>query len=59
LDAIRAVPSAARKMTPKGIEIVRDALKKVYETDREVLMPIQEFYRLNIEERLSNDRYWK
>jgi len=47
------------KMTPKGIEIVRDALKKVYEMDKEVLMPLQEFYRLNIEERLSDDRYWK
>ena len=47
------------KMTPKGIEIVRDALKKVYEMDKEVLMPVQEFYRLNIEERLSDDRYWK
>jgi 4-hydroxy-tetrahydrodipicolinate synthase len=47
------------KMTPKGIEIVRDALKRVYEMDKEVLMPVQEFYRLNIEERLSNDRYWK
>ncbi|MEI9475793.1 MAG: 4-hydroxy-tetrahydrodipicolinate synthase [Deltaproteobacteria bacterium] len=47
------------KMTPKGVEIVRDALKKVYEMDKEILMPIQEFYKLNVEERLSNDRYWK
>ena len=47
------------RMTPKGIGIVRDSLKEVYEKDREVLMPIQEFYKVNIEERLSNDRYWK
>ena len=47
------------KMTPKGIEVVRNALKEVNEKDREVLRPIQEFYRINIEERLSNDRYWK
>ena len=47
------------KMTPKGVEIVRNALKEVYEKDREVLRPLQEFYRINIEERLSNDRYWK
>ncbi|OGP89726.1 MAG: 4-hydroxy-tetrahydrodipicolinate synthase [Deltaproteobacteria bacterium RBG_16_48_10] len=47
------------KMTPKGVAIVRDALKEVYGKERNVLMPIQEFYKVNIEERLSNDRYWK
>lgn len=47
------------KMTPQGVEVVRNALKGVYEKDKEVLMPIQTFYKVNIEERLSNDRYWK
>jgi len=47
------------KMTPKGVEIARSALKKVYEMDRGILTPIQEFYKVNLEERLSNDRYWK
>ncbi|MFB3885618.1 MAG: 4-hydroxy-tetrahydrodipicolinate synthase [Thermodesulfobacteriota bacterium] len=47
------------KMTPKGMEVVRNALKEVYEKDKEVLMPIQIFYKVNIEERLTNDRYWK
>jgi 4-hydroxy-tetrahydrodipicolinate synthase len=47
------------KMTPKGIEVVRNALKAVYEKDKEVLRPIQDFYRINVEERLTNDRYWK
>lgn len=47
------------KMTSKGIEVVRDALKKVYEKDKEVLRPLQEFYRVNIEERIMNDRYWR
>jgi 4-hydroxy-tetrahydrodipicolinate synthase len=47
------------KMTPKGVEVVRNALKEVYEKDKEVLMPIQVFYKVNIEERLTNDRYWK
>ena len=47
------------KMTPKGVEIVRNALKEVYEKDREMFRPLQEFYRINIEERLSNDRFWK
>lgn len=47
------------KMTPKGVEVLRNALKEVYEKDKEVLMPIQDFYKVNIEDRLSNDRYWK
>lgn len=47
------------KMTPKGVGIVREALKEVYEKDKEILMPIQQFYKVNIEERLSRDRYWK
>ena len=47
------------KMTPKGVEVVRNALEEVYEKDKEVLMPLQEFYKVNIAERLSNDRYWK
>ncbi len=47
------------KMTPKGIEVVRNALKAVYERDREVFRPLQDFYKVNIEERLTNDKYWK
>ena len=47
------------KMTPKGIDIVRKALREVYEKDRNVLRPLQDFYKVNIEERLSNDRYWR
>ncbi|MDI6763387.1 MAG: 4-hydroxy-tetrahydrodipicolinate synthase [Thermodesulfobacteriota bacterium] len=47
------------KMTPKGVEIVRNALKTVHEKDRRILSPIQEFYRVNIEDRLTNDKYWK
>jgi 4-hydroxy-tetrahydrodipicolinate synthase len=47
------------KMTPKGVEVIRNALKEVYEKDREVLMPIQAFYKVSIEERLTNDRYWR
>ena len=47
------------KMTPKGVEVVRNALKEVYQKDREVLIHIQQFYKVNIEERLTNDRYWK
>jgi 4-hydroxy-tetrahydrodipicolinate synthase len=47
------------KMTPKGVEIVRNALKETYGKGKEVFSPLQEFYRINIEERLASDRYWK
>jgi 4-hydroxy-tetrahydrodipicolinate synthase len=47
------------KMTPKGVEVVRNALKETYEKGKEVFRPLEEFYKINIEERLSNDRYWK
>ena len=47
------------KMTPKGVEIVRNALKAVYEKDKEILRPIEDFYRVKMEERLVNDRYWR
>jgi len=47
------------KMTTKGVEVVRSALKAVYEKDKEILRPIQDFYKISIEERLSNDKYWK
>jgi 4-hydroxy-tetrahydrodipicolinate synthase len=47
------------KMTPKGVEVVRNALKAVYEKDKEIFRPIQGFYKINIEDRLSNDKYWK
>jgi 4-hydroxy-tetrahydrodipicolinate synthase len=47
------------KMTPKGSEVVRNALKEVYGKDKEVFRPLQEFYKVNVEERISDDRYWK
>ncbi len=47
------------KMSPKGVEIVRNALKTVYEKDKEILQPIEDFYKVKIEDRLTNDRYWK
>jgi 4-hydroxy-tetrahydrodipicolinate synthase len=47
------------KMTPKGVEVVRNALKEVYGKDEAVFWPLEEFYRINIEERIFNDRHWK
>jgi 4-hydroxy-tetrahydrodipicolinate synthase len=47
------------KMTPKGVEVVRNALKEVYGKDKNALMPIQDFFKVNVEDRLTNDRFWK
>lgn len=47
------------KMTPKGVEVVRNALRTVYEKDKEILRPIEDFYKVKMEERIYNDRYWK
>jgi len=47
------------KMTIKGVEVVRNALKEVYAKDKEVFWPLEEFYKINIEERIFNEHYWK
>lgn len=47
------------KMTPKGVEVVRGAVKAVYERSREILMPVQDYYKVNIKERIENDEYWR
>jgi len=47
------------KMTPKGVEVVRNALKEVYAKDKEVFTPLQDFYKVNVEARITNDRHWK
>ena len=47
------------KMTPKGVAVVRNALKETYEKDKEVFVPLQDFYGIDVEERLSDDGNWK
>ncbi len=47
------------KMTSKGVEIVRGAIKAVYERNKEILMPIQDYYKVNLKERIDNDEYWE
>lgn len=46
------------RMTPNGVEIVRRAIKTVYERNKEILMPIQDYYKVNLKERIDNDEYW-
>jgi len=41
------------------VEVVKNAFKEIDEKDKEVFGPLREFYKINIEERFSNDRYWR
>lgn len=47
------------KMTLQGVEIVRNALREVWEKSPWVLKPIEEFYGVDISERLTSDRIWQ
>ncbi len=46
------------RMTPKGVDTVRSAIRTVYEKNPEILMPLAEFYGIDLSERIGEDRYW-
>ncbi len=46
-------------MTKKGIQAVIDAVKKVLNDNPEILMPIESFFGVNIEERLNDTSFHK
>jgi 4-hydroxy-tetrahydrodipicolinate synthase len=46
------------RMTPKAMAVVRGAIRTVYENNREVLTPIQDFYKVDLEERIYQDEHW-
>lgn len=47
-----------RRMTPGGVEKVRDVLKKVWNENPWILRPIEDFYNVNIPDRLADDKIW-
>jgi 4-hydroxy-tetrahydrodipicolinate synthase len=47
------------RVTPKGVEVIRRALQEVHEKNREVFRPLEDFYKVKMEDRISNDKYWK
>jgi 4-hydroxy-tetrahydrodipicolinate synthase len=47
------------KMSPAGVAIVRQALMTVWGRNPEVLLPIQDFFGINIDEQLANEKLWK
>ena len=47
------------KMAPKGMDVVRKILREVHERNPEIFRPLEDFYKVNMEDRISNDKYWK
>jgi 4-hydroxy-tetrahydrodipicolinate synthase len=45
------------KMTRNGLEVVLSNARKVYENNPEILTPIEEFFSVNLKERLYNERF--
>lgn len=47
------------KMTRKGLETVLKASREVYEKSPEVLKPVEDFFGVDLSERLYNEKFWK
>lgn len=47
------------KMTKNGMKTVIDTVKGVQEKNPEILQPVADFFRVDIEERLNNPVYWE
>jgi 4-hydroxy-tetrahydrodipicolinate synthase len=46
------------KMTRNGINVVLEAARKVYTSSPEILLPIEEFFNVDIGQRLENPENW-
>ncbi|MEM2972238.1 MAG: 4-hydroxy-tetrahydrodipicolinate synthase [Candidatus Bathyarchaeia archaeon] len=47
------------KMTRKGLKIVLEAARTVYEKSPEILKPVEDFFDVDLSERLYNEKYWE
>ena len=47
------------KMTRAGLEIVLTNARRIYETNPAILRPIEEFFDVNLQERLYKERFWQ
>jgi len=47
------------RMTHNGLEVVLANARKVYENSPEILQPIADFFDVNLQERLYNERFWQ
>ena len=47
------------KLTPNALQIVLDAARKVQAAAPEILQPVADFFKVDISERLANEKYWE
>lgn len=47
------------KMTRKGLKVVLDAAREVYEKSPEILKPVEDFFDVDLSQRLYNEKYWE
>jgi 4-hydroxy-tetrahydrodipicolinate synthase len=47
------------KMTRNGLEVVLANARKVYETNPAILRPIEDFFSVDLSERLYKERFWQ
>ena len=47
------------KMTSAGLEVVLAAAREVYEKNPQILLPIADYFDVNIHDRLYNERFWQ
>ena len=47
------------KMTNAGLNVVLENARKVYDLNPEILKPIEDFFDVNIQERLNDKKFWK
>ena len=45
------------KITRAGLEVVLTSVRKVYETNPQILQPVAEFFSVDLKERLYNEKY--
>jgi 4-hydroxy-tetrahydrodipicolinate synthase len=46
------------RMTRAGVDVVRQAVKTVWDANPEILAPIAEFYGVDVEARITDEKYW-
>ncbi|MFW6117178.1 MAG: 4-hydroxy-tetrahydrodipicolinate synthase [Thermoproteota archaeon] len=47
------------KMTSKGLQVVLEAARKVYEITPEILQPVEEYFHVDLSHRLYEEKFWK
>jgi len=47
------------KMTRKGVETILNEVRTVYVNNPEILQPIEDFFDVDIDNRLYEEKFWK